>query len=568
LLVESKIGAMLNKSATNNIGKILYLGLPAVSLLVTGFASYDPVNVGKMVLAVGIGFALLALAFRYGSGQLLTNYKTVTLAALSFGLAGLVTSIFSSAPFVQNLFGVFGRNTGLLTYFGLIGIFIGTLLVADKEIFAKIVKALLIAGLLNVFFCALELSGTNVFGFNNIYGEILGTFGNPNFISSFLGIFTSVLVCFYIGGKHSWAIKALVLVVSLVAFYEVYKSKSIQGIVVIALGLTYLGYLLVRSYFKSAVFQVIYLTGAATAAVFAVAGALQVGPLTSLIYKGSVSLRGEYWSAGLTAALDHPFTGVGFDTYGDWYRRARSASAMVVPGPDVVTNSAHNVNIDIFSYGGFPVLIPYLILLICAGVSVIRFISRTKGYDPIFAALSVGWLCYQAQAIISINQIGLAVWGWALTGLVIAYEKVTRPTSEQNPEQKTKAKGKSKSDSSASVYLVGAAGFALGIIIASPPFLADAAWRNAMKAGNAEQVVSAANRWPLDSYRLANISIALVQNKLDAQGLEIARKGIVFNPNYFDAWKVMAGIPSSTPEEKATAIKEMKRLDPRNTSIK
>jgi hypothetical protein len=89
-----------------------------------------------------------------------------------------------------------------------------------------------------------------------------------------------------------------------------------------------------------------------------------------------------------------------------------------------------------------------------------------------------------------------------------------------------------------------------------------------MKAGNAEQVVAAANRWPMDSYRLANIAIALAQNKLEVQGLEIARKGIVFNPNYFDAWKVMAGIPGSTPEEKATAIKEMKRLDPRNNSIK
>ena len=402
---------MLNKSATNNIGKILYLGLPAVSLLVTGFASYDPVNVGKMVLAVGIGFALLALAFRYGSEHLLTNYKIPTLAALFFGLAGLITSLFSNAPFVQNLFGVFGRNTGLLTYFGLIGILIGTLLVTEKDAFTRIVKSLLVAGLLNVFFCALELSGTNVFGFNNIYGEILGTFGNPNFISSFLGIFISVLICFYIGGKHSWVVKLFALCIAFLAFYEVYKSKSIQGIVVIALGLAYFGFLIVRSYFKSVAFQLVYLFGSATAAAFAVAGALQIGPLTSLIYKGSVSLRGEYWSAGLTAALDHPFTGVGFDTYGDWYRRARSESAMIVPGPDVVTNSAHNVNIDIFSYGGFPVFIPYLILLVCAAVAVVRFISRTKSYDPIFAALSVGWLCYQAQAIISINQIGLAVWG-------------------------------------------------------------------------------------------------------------------------------------------------------------
>ena len=124
---------MLNKSATNNAAKILYLGLPAVSLLVTGFVNYDPVNVGKMVLATGIGFSLFALTARYGVRHLSKNYRYVAIAALLFGLFGLLTSFFSSAPFIQNFYGVFGRNTGLLTYLGLIGIFIGTLMVVEKS---------------------------------------------------------------------------------------------------------------------------------------------------------------------------------------------------------------------------------------------------------------------------------------------------------------------------------------------------------------------------------------------------------------------------------------------------
>ena len=559
---------MLNKSATSNAGKILYIGLPAVSLLVTGFTSYDPVNVGKMVLAVGIGFSLLALAARYGASYLSKNYRSVAIAALLFGLSGLLTSFVSSAPFIQNFYGVFGRNTGLLTYLGLIGIFIGTLMVIEKSSFEKIVKGLIIAGLLNVFFCALELSGTNIFGFNNIYGEILGTFGNPNFISSFLGIFTSVLLAYVLGGKYSIWLKLVTVIIALGTFYEVVTSKSIQGIVVTAIGLAYIGFLAVRNHFRNIGFQIAYLTGATVAAAFAVAGALQVGPLTSIIYKGSVSLRGEYWRAGLKAALDHPFTGVGFDTYGDWYRRTRSASAMIVPGPDTVTNSAHNVNIDIFSYGGFPVLIPYLFLLAAAAIAILRFLIRNKKYDPIFAALSVGWICYQAQAIISINQIGLAVWGWALTGLVIAYEKISRNSTEYVAINEGGKKSKSTRDSSSSTYLIGVAGFAVGIIIAFPPFNADATWRTAVKAGSAELVIAAGDKWPQDSYRQANIAISLAQNKLDPQAAEVARKAASHNPDYFDAWKVIAGIPGSTPEEKAKAILEMKRLDPRNKSIK
>jgi O-antigen ligase len=522
-----------------------------------------------MVLASGIGFALLAVALRYGTTNLFSEYKSVTIAALFFGIAGLITSLFSDAPFSQNFYGVFGRNTGLLTYFGLIGIFLGSLLIKDKNVFEKIVKGLLVAGLLNVFFCALELTGTNVFGFNNIYGEILGTFGNPNFISSFLGIFISVFISYVIGGKFHWWIKIIAAFIATGALYEIFTSKSIQGVVVTAIGLTYFGFLVVRVYLKKLAFQIVYLTAAVISGAFAVAGALQIGPLTSLIYKGSVSLRGEYWRAGITAALDHPFTGIGFDTYGDWYRRTRSASAMIVPGPDTVTNSAHNVNIDIFSYGGFPVILPYLFLLTMAAIAVLRQIARSRAYDPIFAALSVGWLCYQAQAIISINQIGLAVWGWALTGLVIAYERITRPSSAEIFGNSSVGRtAKSRSDTSSSTFLVGVAGFALGIGIAFPPFMADSTWRSAIKSGSAERVIAASERWPLDSYRQANVAVLLAENKFDAQSADVARKATTFNPNYFDAWKVLAGIPGSTPEEKTKAIAEMKRLDPRNTLIK
>jgi hypothetical protein len=241
---------------------------------------------------------------------------------------------------------------------------------------------------------------------------------------------------------------------------------------------------------------------------------------------------------------------------------------MIVPGPTVVTNSAHNVNIDLFSYGGFPVILPYLLLLVAAGISILKFIKRNKGFDPIFAAISVGWLCYQAQAIISINQIGLAVWGWALTGLVIAYEKTSRNRDGAVNQTNGKAKLATNRGKDSSTYLVGVASFALGVTLAFPPFLADASWRSAMKAGNAEQVLATANRWPQDSYRLANISLTLAQNKLEAQAVDVARKGVLFNPNYFDAWQVLRGISGPSASEKMQALAEQKRLDPRNKTIK
>ena len=57
---------MLTKSTEHFIGRWLYIGAPAVTLLVTSSINMDPVNVSKLLLTSGIGFALFALVIAYG----------------------------------------------------------------------------------------------------------------------------------------------------------------------------------------------------------------------------------------------------------------------------------------------------------------------------------------------------------------------------------------------------------------------------------------------------------------------------------------------------------------------
>jgi len=559
---------MLDKSSEKVIAKWLYLGVPAVSLLVTGFINYDPVNVAKMVLCAGVGFSILALLLKGGIKKL-WNYNRATFIFLAlFLLAGSLSIFASTSPLVQNFYGVFGRNTGFLTYIGLSGILAGASALSEKENFHKLTKGLLVVGMLNVGICLTEIAGFNLFGFNNIYNTILGTFGNPNFISSFLGIFISAFLAYVVSPNTNKWLRISAPFIIAIAFYEVMFSNSIQGVVVTFIGFGIVGFFLVRAHLKKLIYQITYLSAAGIAAIFGVAGALQLGPLTKYIYKTSVSLRGEYWHAGLTTGTNHPFTGVGFDTYGDWYRLSRSASAMIMPGPKVITNSAHNVNIDIFSYGGFPLIIAYLGLLVIAAISILKVINRTIGYDKYFFPLATAWACYQAQAMISINQIGLAVWGWALTGAVIGYERATREPIGSTVDAPTKSKkARQSNDQNTSVYLTSVIGLAIGLAIAFPPFMADSAWRTAMKSGGVDSVVKVANQWPLDSYRMANVSILLEQNKYPQQAYDLAKKLTEFNPNYFDGWKLMAGLSLPTAEEKANATQMMHKLDPRNLKL-
>ena len=53
--------------------------------------------------------------------------------------------------------------------------------------------------------------------------------------------------------------------------------------------------------------------------------------------------------------------------------------------------------------------------------------KRKTEFDVIFATIVAAWVAYQAQSLISINQLGLGVWGWSLSGLIIGYELNTRP---------------------------------------------------------------------------------------------------------------------------------------------
>jgi hypothetical protein len=49
--------------------------------------------------------------------------------------------------------------------------------------------------------------------------------------------------------------------------------------------------------------------------------------------------------------------------------------------------------------------------------------------------------------------------------------------------------------------------------------------------------------------------------------LKYAKIGVEFNPDHFDSWKMLYFISKSSPEDKALALENMKRLDPNNPNV-
>jgi O-antigen ligase len=475
---------------------------------------------------------------------------------------------------VQNFYGESGRNTGFLTYLILSLILLGSVLISQASSFNRILVWFFLAGLVNVLLGYWSWVFGDPIPWNNIYGNLLGTFGNPNFMGAFLGMFSAVLAVLTLGEtlEMKWRLFAGSLWIATIPI--MLQTKAVQG-VLLTLGGAGLAVLLFLHYkFRKNWLSIFYGSVFASSAILAVLGALQIGPLAQYVYKRSVSLRGSYWNAAIEMGSSNPLIGVGMDAYGTFYRQYRSENAAtVMPGPEVASNAAHSVPLDFLAFGGFPLFILYTALLIIGLVSLVKVLRRKRDYDPVFLSLAMIWVTYQIQSLISINQLGLAIWGWVTTGALVAYERTTR-VSVFLEESSNKAKSKSKVNAKQELLtpaLLAAIGSGVGILIAIPPLTADASYRNAIKYQNLEKLEAAlvpSYFQPRNTRILGNAVQILEESKLYEVGIKYAREGVKFNPLSFDAWKMLYYSTNSTPDEKIKAKAQMIKLDPLNVALK
>jgi hypothetical protein len=479
----------------------------------------------------------------------------------------------TNSPLIQAIYGVYGRNNGLLTYLFFSFMFLGGLFITSSETHLKVLYGFFIAGLVNVFYCGWVIAFGDFLSWNNPYGNILGTFGNPNFIGAFLGMFFSAWFAYLLGTKSSKNFRILSVIVLPLTAIEIFLSHAIQGRVLMTAGSSLALFFWIRDKFKNKLINASYAVGVCTAAGFALAGALQVGPLTNLIYKTSVSLRGQYWLSAWNTGNQHPLTGVGFDGLGDWYRRMRDPHALELPGVNTVINTAHNVPLDIFAFGGWPLFVSYLLLVAYVAFKIIRHSISFPSYDPVFVALVVAWSGYQLQSIISINQIGLGFWGWLLSGAILSYTILVKNEVSVNSltPEKSRRKSAGTSNEPISAGMVSGIGMLVGALIAVPPLSSDMRWMTASQSGNLQQVEASLTPSYLNPPNNQKFFMAielLEQNQLWELSHKYALEATKFNPDAYDAWKLLSLLRNTTEGEKITALNNMRRLDPLNPELK
>jgi O-antigen ligase len=556
----------MHEKLESSLGRVISWGLIAATLLVTPLWSVDPINPIKMLAVVATGFMCVGLIVASRTTVSWGKYKVAFGLIAAFVIWQVVAMFASGSQIIQQFFGVNGRNTGFLTYLGFSFIFVGSAIASGADFLKRLIPVVYVVGVASLAYGVIQAVGADPITWVNPFSPVFGFLGNPNFQSSLLGILGAMVFAQLFVKGLKLQFKGIMGLYLLVTLYVIKETASQQGFLVLVIGIgVVVGlYLIQLSKRLGMAYGLLSVLG-----FFAVLfGTLNKGPLASLLYKESVTYRGDYWSAGWKMTVDHPIFGVGIDSYGDWYRRGRTLAATVRRGPDVTANAAHNVYLDISSNGGFLLLGIYLALMIVVVISAIKVLRRSTGFNPAFAGLVAGWVAFQAQSIISINQIGLAMWGWVFSGLIIGYEINTR-NAVVTPTVVKKGRVASKpAQASASSVVAVFVAFLLGVLVAMPPYLASAKYNSARESGSAEMIEDSAYLWPLDPVRMIQAAGLLYDSKLTTQALSVLVDATKEFPDYYGTWGTLYQLPEATPEQKAEALVQMKRLDPLNPNLK
>ena len=120
---------MINQVAERTIARVLGFGSAFVAVLVITGTVTDPVNVTKLFALGGVAAGAFAVLLAFGLSDLWASSKALVTSTGVLLVAGINAIVNSDAPFVQNIYGVYGRNTAFVTYVLLVLIILARLLI-------------------------------------------------------------------------------------------------------------------------------------------------------------------------------------------------------------------------------------------------------------------------------------------------------------------------------------------------------------------------------------------------------------------------------------------------------
>ena len=420
-----------NPTSTKNYDFWYYICILSVTFISLRFdtKTQDPFNLPKLATLIFFLWLPLFLIIR----KLNTRpHKLIVFAmACSSGFViALTISALKTVSFYQSFVGVYQRNLGVATYLFFILIMLGIALNSTFRNSKFTLLTFVFLGGLQSIYGLIQQLGADPFPWNNPYNPMIGTFGNPNFSSAFLGCTAVAALTLIL--QSSLKVKLLLGIQVILSLALVINSNSSQGLMAFAIGASFFLAGIVFINYRRSFWPVTAAIGLFGTLGFL--GILKVGPL-SFLYQGSIAARGDYWRAATSMWESSPLTGVGFDQYGDYFGVHRDLAQVIGRGYLTQSDNAHNTFLHFLATTGSLGFIFYVGLHLLILISALKQLRKAEKDHSIriLTVMSV-WISFLSIGLISPDNLGVTVWQWVFAGVVlglinIKYENHDKPFS-------------------------------------------------------------------------------------------------------------------------------------------
>ena len=544
---------------------IILLAGSLATLVITPFLSLDPINLPKMLIVV-TGASLLFPALILESRRLFTTNISIFLTSFLFVLFFTFALVTNQAPWAEQLWGTWGRSTGYLTYLAFLVFMLAVLNRSTKSevksfrtVFERV--SYLITG-----YALIQAGDLDPIEWSQ--KAMVATLGNINFMSSFLGLASISFLSRFLEGKLLFTAKLHYSFFMLLNVYLIWSSKSIQGLGIFLAGACFIFAMVIRLNLglKRSIYWLSFVTPVGFITFLGTAG---LGPLSS-IRQETVIFRFDYWLAGINMTRSNLLNGVGIDSYGDYYQQYRDIEAVVRTGPQRVTNTAHNVFLDISSGAGIFSGICFSLIFLLTLRVVLNFL-RTGRFDNTDLATSGIFVGFFVFSLISINQIGVAVWGFIFIGYLHGanarhnseISKLDRTAQKADLRDKTR-----KSRMTATLVLLTTASGIAGLVLSLLPNITDAQMLKTVKDKNYDKMLDIASKSSaLTAHKERYLNLVLQEGK-EEEAYEFALNVFKANPRNELALRIIGSSELAPKQLRFESLNLLLSHDPNNLELR
>lgn len=362
---------------------------------------------------------------------ILPTYKLINLKVwifpVIFLLILLVLTITSNNTYLA-IFGTYGRFTGLLFWLSVfILMFISAI---TSESGRGLINMLILIGVCLAGYCTLQYFDSDLVIKSRGY-KIIGTLGNPNYVSTLLGVISTLFVWKILHTQNK-LVKITLTITLISTLFVVKNSESLQGIFIfIICSLFYAG---TKIFFANRKLGITFFLLLIPLLVIGIFGLLQRGPLAQLLYQYSISLRGDYWRVAISMFKSNILQGIGIERYGIEFQKYRDATA-ALRSPASFTDDPHNEILYFLSTGGILLTVSYLLVLVSVfAISIYGLRSNNLHNREQILILLTAWLGFRIESLISVNQVTNNVIEWIIVGTLIALSLDLKTTTERKQD--------------------------------------------------------------------------------------------------------------------------------------